>query len=292
MERESSLIVQEVDFLGDQLMAAWDEEADKVYVGVSWVCKGLGFTRRQTDTQLEKIQSDFVLSRGYRKFGAGVFDENNETLAIELDFLPLWLAKVAITPKMQTEYPELAQKMYEYQLRVKDVLVGAFIRNDNSMVPGSEIDARMADFDNRLREIQEILPALGKYLKKVGKGVEITKYFILRNQKVKKNSNWSKRVGAQIKALAEKLEVDGHKVLSALYMEITDRFEVPLDEYREDFCYINNVSTCSMLAVIESSNELRNYFEVVLSEVLARFGICVETHTPKRRTVFDVDDEG
>jgi hypothetical protein len=41
---------------------------------------------------------DTVLQMGCFKFEAGVFDADNSTLAIELDYLPLWLAKISITP--------------------------------------------------------------------------------------------------------------------------------------------------------------------------------------------------
>ena len=56
-----------------------------------------------------------------------MFDPNNQTVAIKLDFVPLWLAKIAITPTMRAETPELAEMLEVYQLQAKDILAAAFL---------------------------------------------------------------------------------------------------------------------------------------------------------------------
>lgn len=124
----NELVVKQVDFLGDSLIAV-KNETEKIYTGVSYICKGIGFTKGQKDRQVLNIQEDFVLSKGCLKFEAGVIDPNNEVLGIELDYLPLWLAKISITPKMQEEQPHVAEKLINYQLKAKDVLAKAFIKN-------------------------------------------------------------------------------------------------------------------------------------------------------------------
>ena len=52
---------------------------------------------------------------------------NQETLCLKLDFVPLWLAKISITPTMEQETPDLAETLMEYQLKAKDVLAAAFL---------------------------------------------------------------------------------------------------------------------------------------------------------------------
>lgn len=123
-------VIKEVEFNGITLLAAQDKQTDKVYVGVSWVCNGIGFDKNQKDRQVKNVQSDLVLSRGCLKFDAGVFDDNNPTLAIEINYLPLWLAKISITPMMKENKPELVEKLVEYQLKAKDVLAHAFLRSE------------------------------------------------------------------------------------------------------------------------------------------------------------------
>ena len=48
-------------------------------------------------------------------------------LCLKLDFVPLWLAKISITPTMESDNPELADRLEQYQLRAKDVLAAAFL---------------------------------------------------------------------------------------------------------------------------------------------------------------------
>jgi len=126
-------MIKEVDFNGANLMAAQDNDG-KVYVGVSYICNGIGLSKSQKDTQIQNMQKDYVLKRGCLKFQAGVFDPNNEALAVELEFLPLWLAKISITPKIVSENQELADKIADYQLKAKDVLAKAFLPNIDSFI--------------------------------------------------------------------------------------------------------------------------------------------------------------
>ncbi len=129
----NNLTVKNVDFFGDNLIVVKNREGH-IYTGVSYICKGLGFTKGQKDRQVLNIQDDFVLNRGCLKFEAGVIDPNNEVLAIELDYLPLWLAKISITPKMQEEQPNVAEKLINYQLKAKDVLAKAFIQSNPTCI--------------------------------------------------------------------------------------------------------------------------------------------------------------
>ncbi len=122
----NELEVKKVPFMGTELMAARDADG-QIWAGVSYICNGIGLTKHQKDRQVTNIQTDKVLSRGCLKFEAGVFDRNNSTLALKLDYIPLWLAKIAITPKMERETPELAAKLEQYQLKAKDVLAAAFL---------------------------------------------------------------------------------------------------------------------------------------------------------------------
>lgn len=98
-----------------------------IWVGVKSLCVGMGLTRGQLNGEVAKIQEDMVLSQGCMKFRAGVFEPNNETLALQLDYVPLWLAKISITPNMRKNHPELVEKLVNYQLKAKDALAAAFL---------------------------------------------------------------------------------------------------------------------------------------------------------------------
>lgn len=144
----NELQVKQVDFLGDTLLEARDQNGD-VWVGVSYICNGIGFTKNEKDRQVKKVQADKVLKQGCVKFDAGVFDPNNETIALKLDFLPLWLAKINITPTMESENPDVADKLEAYQLKAKDVLAAAFLPQQKPMTT-AEIVAAMAQHNVEL----------------------------------------------------------------------------------------------------------------------------------------------
>ena len=123
----NKLEVKKVPFMGTELMAARDADG-QIWAGVRWMCDGIGLSEGQTKNERLKIQKDKVLSKGGRNF---VLNEsgygNRDVLCLKLDFVPLWLAKISITPTMEQETPELAATLMEYQLKAKDVLAAAFI---------------------------------------------------------------------------------------------------------------------------------------------------------------------
>ncbi len=122
----NDLVVKSVDLFGDSVMAAKDKDGS-IWAGVGYFCKALGMSNKQRDAQVEKVQTDRTLRRGTRKFPGGVFDPNNEVVSIKIDFIPLWLAKISITDKMEKEHPDLADKLLQYQLKAKDILAAAFM---------------------------------------------------------------------------------------------------------------------------------------------------------------------
>ena len=124
----NELEIKRVPFMGSELIAARDEDG-QIWAGVRWMCNGIGLSQGQTNREINKISDDEVLKEGYTKFGMGVFDPNNPTIALKLDFVPLWLAKISITPNMKAEHPELADRLKQYQLKAKDVLAAAFLPN-------------------------------------------------------------------------------------------------------------------------------------------------------------------
>lgn len=124
----NDLVVKNVDLFGDSIMAARDKDGN-IWAGVSYFCRALGMDKKQKDNQVERVQQDDVLKRGAGKFPAGVFDPANEAIALRIDFVPIWLTKIRITPKMKNEHPELAEKLLNYQLKAKDILADAFLPN-------------------------------------------------------------------------------------------------------------------------------------------------------------------
>lgn len=145
------LIVKEVEFQGDTLLAI-KKENDKIYVSVAYICDGLGLTDGQKKRQVNNIREDIVLSRGCEIIKVNLNDtQTRDLLCIELDFLPLWLAKISITPKMKKNSPEVVEKLIQYQLKAKDVLANAFVHGVTQIIPRTYKEALQA----LLAEIEE-----------------------------------------------------------------------------------------------------------------------------------------
>lgn len=176
------LIVKNVDLFGDTIIAAQDKDGN-IWAGISYFCKALGMTDTQRNTQTEKVRKDKTLSKATRKFPGGILGTVNESYALKLDFIPLWLAKITVTKKMEQSHPELADKLLEYQLKAKDILAAAFLPQTNMpqttdgkialLAQGhvelkAEIDSVKAD----LEKFKEDMPILGVEEGKITKAVK------------------------------------------------------------------------------------------------------------------------
>lgn len=115
-----------MDLCGDAIMAAQDKDG-QVWAGVRWLCDGLGLSEGQTKNERKRLQDDIVLNKGGRKIALPTNGGTQETLCLKLEFLPLWLAKITLTPTMRRENPDSVEKLVQYQLKAKDVLADAFL---------------------------------------------------------------------------------------------------------------------------------------------------------------------
>ena len=262
---KNELVVKKVNFNGDSLMAAQDNETGKIYVGVSWVCNGIGLNKSKKDTQVQKIQSDIVLKMGCLKLQAGVLDDNNDVLAIELDYLPLWLAKISITPTMIKENPSVTQKLISYQLKAKDVLAKAFIHNedvtlDNFHIPTTLSEALLLSA-NLAKENEEMKPkaeqfdlylnsngtlSMGQAAKQLkarrNKLMEFLRYKNVLNQDNSPSSYYADREYFRVKSMT--ILTKGGRKFNVCITTITpkgqDFLYKYLKKYQNDYCNFDN----------------------------------------------------
>ena len=131
-----NLEVKNVDVLGSQIMAAKDTN-NIIWVGVRWMCQGMGMTAGQWKRQITNIQKDLLLKRGGSNLILPTASGEQEVFCLQNEYLPIWLAKISITPTIQKEHPELAEKLLEYQLKAKDILANAFIEKKATENPAT-----------------------------------------------------------------------------------------------------------------------------------------------------------
>ncbi len=124
----------------------------KIYAAVKWVCQGIGLTRGQINNEYTKVREDLVLKQGARNLMLLTNGGIQEVLCIELEFLPLWLAKISITPKMQEEVPWTVENLVKFQLEAKDVLADAFINK-----PKSQLEIMQMQIEQMIKQEKEII---------------------------------------------------------------------------------------------------------------------------------------
>lgn len=98
------LIAKEVEFNGDILRAAQDPDGN-IWVGARWVCEAIGLDDNRIKYERRKMQTDSVISKGVQNFTLLTNGGNQNVMCLQLDYLPLWLAKISITPTMKKEMP-------------------------------------------------------------------------------------------------------------------------------------------------------------------------------------------
>jgi phage antirepressor YoqD-like protein len=153
----SDIVVKNVNFNGDILLAAQDEYG-KINVAIYYVCKALRLTEGQMKNERLRIQDDIVLSKGGRKIILPTNGGPQEVLCLELDFLPLWLAKInanIISDKSTQD------KLIAYQLKAKDVLAQAFLDQKPALPSNFAEACRM--LADEWEEKQKLLPKANYY---------------------------------------------------------------------------------------------------------------------------------
>lgn len=171
----NELMVKDVNFNGALLKAAQDAN-NVIWVGVRWICDGIGLSEGQRNRQLNNIKTDLVVSKGISNLVFPTNGGNQEILCLMLDFLPLWLAKIRITPKMQQETPELVERLVEYQLKAKDVLVEAFLgkqKNEVIRQEGQTVQLQFPTFPVYDEEFLELNQKIDKLYSDMGKFVRL-----------------------------------------------------------------------------------------------------------------------
>lgn len=124
---------KEIPFYDDTLLGVKDENG-KVWLAVRKACLDIGLSNEQAKRQIRNIRNSELFKSKWGKF-APVQNEGGrqvarEVICIQEKFVPMWLAQIALTPKMKKENPEAVSKLLRYQLEAADVLHTAFYKTD------------------------------------------------------------------------------------------------------------------------------------------------------------------
>lgn len=169
----NNLIVKNVPFCGVELLAVQIKETGKIYVGINPILRDLGFDDKQIEYRRDRWVSDKTLKKGTQKF-SGTFlgsKTGKDIWCMDIKKLPLALAKLDITPKMEKEMPELSERLEEYQDKCADVLAEAFLPTKftnqelspqlqlliNMELKQKEQDQKLTELDEKVNSIKEVV---------------------------------------------------------------------------------------------------------------------------------------
>ena len=283
------LAVKDVEFNSAVLRAAQIE--DVIWVGVKWICDGLGLSEDRGKYERKKIQKDLVLSKGVNFYPLGTDNANSEVLCLMLEYLPLWLAKISITPTMKKENPELADRLVEYQLKAKDVLAEAFlpkrkeeivpaVRNNMIQIPIPEVPnyaeefeilyAKLDDLEEQNRKLYDGMSNMAKLILDMSsrKEVQISEVQI-PVQNISEEDSWKRIVYGK----AENIVCNSSfrktaSVLKHIYDYMRQNYGICWEQEAKDYKERNNLSySPKTIEVVYQNEDLRSIFIAVLTDM-------------------------
>ena len=273
----TGLAVKDVQFNGATLRAAQDAE-NIIWVGVRWVCEGLGLSKGQMQNERKKIQTDEVLSQGERNFVLPTEGGNQDVLCLQLDFLPLWLAKIHVTPKMRRENPALADKLVIYQLKARDVLANAFL-NNNAVAPAINYSKQIEDLQNTIAEMRQENQKMYKDMSTLANVIldwkeSFEKSILIKtalpNTNVRPDSSWKATMYEKMDRICANTTKFGKRsdVMRWIYKYMTKNYGVVWDQEAREYKERNQTSMMpSTIDIVMDKPMVKSIFESVLADL-------------------------
>lgn len=293
----NGLAIKDVQFNGATLRAAQDAE-NIIWVGVRWVCEGLGLSKGQMQNERKKIQTDEVLSQGKRNFVLPTEGGNQDVLCLQLDFLPLWLAKIHVTPKMRRENPMLADRLVIYQIKAKDILAAAFL-DKNALVPQVDYSQQIANLRNTIEEMHQENQKMYKDISTLANIIldwkESAKNNILaipETQKTNTYSSWKETMYQKMDRICANTTKFGKRsdVMRWIYKYMTKNYGVVWDQEAREYKERNRTSIMpSTIDVVMDKDIIKSVFESVLADF--EYEYCHKTVEKSDNEIGDWTDQ-
>ena len=295
----TGLAVKDVQFNGVTLRAAQDAE-NIIWVGVRWVCEGLGLSKGQMQNERKKIQTDEVLSQGERNFVLPTEGGNQDVLCLQLDFLPLWLAKIHVTPKMRRENPALADKLVIYQLKARDVLANAFL-NNNSVAPAINYSKQIEDLQNTIAEMRQENQKMYKDMSILANVIldwkeSFEKSILIKtalpNTSVRPDSSWKATMYEKMDRICANTTKFGKRsdVMRWIYKYMTKNYGVVWDQEAREYKERNRTSMMpSTIDIVMDKSMIKSIFESVLADL--EYEYCHKTAVDTRQPIENWTDQ-
>ena len=281
MNTQTALQVTDFNFYGDNLIALKDNATGEIYTAINSVLRGIGFKDEQVRYQRSKWIKDKTLSKGVLKFNIPTNGGYQLTECISVHKLPLGLAKINITKRLERDYPNITEKLELYQDKCADVLASVFIDrktiSDMNMQPITET---LNSITNTLTTLTQTITSMQQEINSLKKPQQLPK---------KKWSYWSTKMYPKYQLLTDYFHITHKELYKNLYRELQNTYpDIDLNQEIDDYCYENKLDSAYTLDVIEHNLTLRKLFESVVDNLLNKYNLAdtynINTRIP---TIFD-----
>lgn len=240
--------------------------------------RGIGFKKEQIRYQRTKWIKDKTISKGLLKFYIPSKGGNQLTECISVNKLPIALAKIHITKRLERDYSELSERLELYQDKCADVLASVFIDkkapdainiNDLTEIISQSINNSLQPIINRLNKLEAENPYTPKQ---------------------HHSSAWYKRMAPKYKMLMDYFGCSRSELYSSIYKELEDTYDIDINLMHEDYCYKHHIpkDDSYIMNMIEHNEQLRNAVTLLINSSPVRYNIQTEDQIKnyKRKTLF------
>lgn len=295
----TGLAVKDVQFNGATLRAAQDAE-NIIWVGVAWVCQGLGLSEDRIKYERKKIQRDLVLVQGVKFYPLGSGNSDTPVLCLKLDFLPLWLAKISITPTMKKENLQLVENLIEYQLKAKDVLASAFLNKD-AIIPVENYSKQIEDLQNTIAEMRQENQKMYKDMSTLANVIldwkeSFEKSILIKtalpNTNVRPDSSWKATMYEKMDRICANTTKFGKRsdVMRWIYKYMTKNYGVVWDQEAREYKERNQTSMMpSTIDIVMDKPMVKSIFESVLADL--EYEYCHKAAVDTRQPIENWTDQ-
>ena len=296
----TGLAVKDVQFNGSTLRAAQDAE-NIIWVGVAWVCQGLGLTEGQMKNERKKIQTDEVLSQGTKFHPLGSGNSDSEVLCLKLDFLPLWLAKIHVTPKMRRDNPQLADRLVTYQIKAKDVLAEAFLKK-NDLSSQMEYSKQIEDLQSTIEKMRQENQKMYKDMSSLANIILDWKESFENNNSIKlalsevattsSLKSWKETMYKKMDHICENTTQFGKRndVMKWIYRYMNRKYGVVWEQEEREYKERNHTCiTPSTIDIVMDKSMIKSIFESVLADL--EYEYCHNAAVDTRRPIENWTDQ-
>lgn len=285
----TELAIKDVEFNGATLRAAQDTE-NIIWVGVAWVCQGLGLSEDRIKYERKKIQKDLVLVQGVKFYPLGSGNSDTDVLCLKLDFLPLWLAKISITPTMKRENPQLVENLITYQLKAKDVLAEAFLYNNKEETVPSilEYEQKIDRLESKIDKMYEDMGTLAKMFLDWKETTDKRTLPVVTDR----NTSWKPSMYEKMDHICANTS-DFEKradIMKWIYRYINKNYGVVWDQEVREYKERNKTHILpSTIDVVQDKPIIKSIFESVLSDLEYKY--CHKPVVEGKKTVKNWSDQ-